>query len=109
MAGVKGRDTRLPLPCPLPLISYPSLIVVLEPQMRDELLADHVAQRVLQLHQLNEQIVLGIQAGRVHRTLEVEREPLLDPRHSRAFCEVEEQREIENDRRRQNAVATQEV
>ena len=39
-----------------------------------------IAQRVLQLHQLNEQVVLRIQPGRVHRALEVEREPLLDAR-----------------------------
>ena len=56
------------------------LVVVLAPEVRDELLALHVAQRVLQLHQLDEQVVLRIQTRRVHRALEVERQPLLDAR-----------------------------
>ena len=37
---------------------YEDLVVVLTAKMRDELLALQIPQRVLQLHQLNEQIVL---------------------------------------------------
>src|SRR5215813_7136324 len=53
-------------------------------------------QRVFHLHQLDEQIVLRIQAGRRHRALEVERQPLLDPRHARALRQVHEQRQIQH-------------
>ena len=42
-----------------------SSVVVFPPEVRDELLAQHVAQRVLQLHQLDEQVVLRVQPGRV--------------------------------------------
>jgi len=41
-------------------------------------LAHDVAQRVLQLHRLNEKIVLRIEARRCLRRLEIEAEPLLD-------------------------------
>ncbi len=37
------------------------LVVVLEAEVRDQVLAHDVAQRVLQLHRLDEQIVLGIE------------------------------------------------
>ena len=40
-----------------------SLLVVVEAEVRDELLALQEPQRVLQLHQLDEQIVFGIEAG----------------------------------------------
>src|SRR5580765_28264 len=85
------------------------LVVVLTAEVRDELFALEVAQRVLQLHQLNEQVVLRIEAGRVHRRLEVEREPLLDAAHAGALREIEEQRDIQHDRRREDAVAAEEV
>ena len=77
--------------------------------MRDELFATHVSQRVLQLHQLDKQIVLGIQAGGMHRTLEVEGEPLLDAAHAGALRQVEKEHEIEHDRRGEDAVSTQEI
>ena len=38
------------------------LVVVLEPKVCNQVLSAHPAQRVLQLHQLNENVVLGIQA-----------------------------------------------
>lgn len=47
-------------------------VVVLESEMRDQFLAAQVAQRVLELHQLNEQIVFRVEPGRAHRTLEIE-------------------------------------
>src|SRR5918992_1773871 len=58
-----------------------SLVVILPPEVSNHLLTHHVTQRVLQLHQLDEQVVLGIQVPGVHRRLEVERQPLLDARH----------------------------
>jgi hypothetical protein len=54
-------------------------IVILQPQMRDQLLAFQVPERIFQLHQLNEQIVLGIQARHRHRRLKVKAQPLLNP------------------------------
>src|SRR3954464_12610744 len=83
--------------CSLSFIVEPRLpasVVVLETEMGDQFLALNVAQRVLQLHQLNEQVVLRIEPRRVHRRLEVERQPLLDALHPRALREVEEQRHI---------------
>ena len=52
----QAYDSSLRMPC-----RDSGSVVVLEPEVRDELLARHVAQRVLQLHQLDEQIVLRIQ------------------------------------------------
>ena len=53
-------------------------VVVLQPEVRDQVLAHDVAQRVLQLHRLDEQIVLRIEPlGRLRR-LEVEAQPLLN-------------------------------
>src|SRR5262245_22850886 len=66
---------------------YPGLVIVFAPQVGDELLTLQVPQRVLQLHQLDEEIVLGIETGRVHGALEIEREPLLDTVHPRALRE----------------------
>src|SRR5206468_3073675 len=56
--------------------SAAALVVVLGAKVGDELFAAQVAQRVLELHQLNEQVVLGIQPRRGHRALEEERQPL---------------------------------
>src|SRR5690606_35495186 len=83
-------------------------VVVLVAQVRDELFAHHPAERVLELYQLNEQVVLRVEPRRRHRRIEVEAQPLLDTAEPSALREVEEQREIEHDRRRENRVATQE-
>src|SRR5688572_30499294 len=92
---------------PLPRDS--ASVVVLEPKVGDQFLAHHVAQRVLELHQLDKQVVLGVEPGGVHRTLEVERQPLLDAGHAGALGEIEKQRQVEHDRRREDAVAAEEV
>src|SRR4026208_1025232 len=68
------------------------LVVVLTAQMRDELFALQIPQRVLQLHQLDEQVMLRVETGRVHRALVIERQPFLDPAHPRALRQIEEQR-----------------
>src|SRR5215471_8715258 len=84
-------------------------VVVLTAQVGDELFALQITQSVFELHQLDEQIVLWIDGGRMHRTLEVERQPLLDAAHVRALGQIEQQRHIEHDGCRQDAVAAQEV
>src|SRR4051812_9489963 len=65
-------------------------VVVFEAEVRDEVFAAQMPERVLELHQLDEDVVLGVEAGRGHRRLEVEREPLLYPTHPDALREVEE-------------------
>src|SRR3954471_6295143 len=65
-------------------------VVILQAEVRDQILAAHVTQRVLQLHQLDEQVVLRVEARRVHRALVIEGEPLLDAAHAGALREVEE-------------------
>src|SRR6476646_7570640 len=87
----------------------PALVVVLTAKVRDQFFALQVPQRVLQLHQLDEQIVLRIQAGCVNRALEVKRQPFLNAMHAGAVRQVEEQRHVENDRRSENAVAAQKI
>ncbi len=46
--------------------------------MSDEVFAHNVAKGVLQLHGLDEEVVLRINAGGAVRSFEVEAEPLLD-------------------------------
>src|SRR6478752_6408931 len=67
-------------------------VVVLAAEVSNHFLAHHVAQRVLQLHQLDEQVVLRIEVLRMHRRLVVERQPLLDAGHPGALGQVQEQR-----------------
>ena len=55
-----------------------SSVVILQPEVRDHLLAHQVAHRVLQLHRLDEQVVLRIQPRGRHRRLKVKAQPLLD-------------------------------
>src|SRR6266446_7258535 len=88
---------------------YEGLVVILAPEMRDELLAFEEPQRVFQLHQLDEEIMFGVEPRRVDRALEVEGQPLLDARHPGALGEIEKQRDVEDDRRGKDAVAAQEV
>src|SRR5262245_14850586 len=83
--------------------------VVLDPQMGDLLLTHQPAKGILELGLLDEQIVLGIEAGSGLGTLEVEREPLLNPAQSGALSQIEEQRQVQDERRRQNRVATEEI
>src|SRR5207302_6144674 len=66
----------------------PYLVVVLDAEVGDELFPFEPAERVLQLHQLNEQVVFGGEAGRRHRALEIEGKPFLDAVHVRALGEV---------------------
>ena len=60
-------------------------LVVVASEMRDDILTHHPTQRVLQLRQLNEEIVLGIEARSNLRTLVVEAQPFLDATESGAL------------------------
>src|ERR1700675_1754330 len=56
--------------------------------------------------------MLRIQTRRCHRRFEVEAQPFLNPETAqlwRALCEVEEENQIEHDRRGKNGVAAEEV
>ena len=77
--------------------------------MGDLVFAHQPAQRVLQLGLLDEQVVLGVEAGRVLRALEVERQPFLHALQPRPLGQVHEQRQVEHQRRRQDRVPAEEV
>src|SRR5271157_5145176 len=80
--------------------------------MRNQLFALQVPQSVLQLYELDEQIVLRIQSRRRHRRLEIEAQPFLNSEAAQlrgALRKVEEEHQVEHDRRRKNRVAAQEV
>src|SRR5687768_8803485 len=84
-------------------------VVVLVSEVRDELFSAHPSEGVLELLELHEEVVGRAKAGRAHRALEVEAKPLLRSRESCALGEVEEERQIEDQRRREDRVATQEI
>ena len=44
-------------------LQSPRSVIIFKPKVRDEILAPHVSKCVLELHQLNKDVVLGIQAG----------------------------------------------
>ena len=77
--------------------------------MGDLILAPQIAQRVLQLGKLDEQIVLRVEERGAHGALEVEGQPFLNAAELAALGEVHEQHQVEHQRRRQDAVAAQEV
>src|SRR5579872_6050542 len=77
--------------------------------MGNELFAPEIPQGVLQFHELNEEIVLRVETRRVHRTLEIEGQPLLDTAHGGTAGKVEKQGHVEHDGRREDAVATEKV
>src|SRR6185295_3398788 len=78
------------------------VLVVFDAQVRDLLFPHHPAQRVLEFGLLDEEVVLGVQAGGALRALEVEGEPLLDAGQAGPMRQVEEQRQVEHDRSREN-------
>src|SRR5213592_3615943 len=85
------------------------VFVVFDAEMRDLLLPQQPAQRVLELRLLNEEVVLGVETLRKLWALKVEGQPFLNARQAGARGQVEEQREIEHDRRGQNRIAAQEI
>src|SRR4051812_14805956 len=102
---ISGSADKTPITRPPKNAGCPKapLVVVLTAEMGDEFFALQVPERVLQLHQLNEQIVLRVQAGCVNGALEVERQPLLDAVHLGALRQIEEQRNVEHNRRGKDA------
>src|SRR5690348_4780463 len=90
----------------------PRLVVILESEMRDQLFIPQVAKRVLELHQLDEEIMFRIESRRGHGTFEVKAEPLLDTQAlqlRRALRQVQKQNQVEHDGRGENRVAAQKV
>src|SRR3954454_17880058 len=85
------------------------LVVIFQTQVCDQVLAPHPAQRVLQFHQLDEDVVLGVNLGRVQRPLEVERHPFLDAPHPRPLRQIEEQHDVQHQRRGQDRVPAEEI
>src|SRR6185437_12996783 len=89
-----------------------SVAVVIQAEVRNEVFAHNVAQRVLELHRLDKEVVLGIDAlGRIRR-LEVEAQPLLDAEASqtwRACGKVHEEAEIERQRSCEDRVTAEEI
>ena len=77
--------------------------------MGDQVLAAHPAERVFELHELDEDVMLGIQPGRGHGSLEIERKPFLNAAHTRALRQVQEQNQVQDQRRRQNRIAAQKI
>src|SRR5439155_19585388 len=91
------------------VVSIAPSVVILQPQVRDQLLASKVPQRVLELHELDEEVVLRIEPGGGHGALEIEGQPLLDAAHLRARGEVQEQGEVEHNGGGEDGVAAEEV
>ena len=85
------------------------LLVVVASEMRDDILTHHPAQRVLQLRQLDEEIVLGVEARSDLWALVVEAQPLLNSTHSCALSEIAEENEIESQGSGEDRVSAQEV
>src|SRR5262245_29202989 len=94
-----GRADRTPRTAPPTSTGLVLLVVILTAEMGDQFFALQVPERVLQFHQLNEQVVLGVQPLRVDRTLEVERKPLLNAVHAGPLGQVQKQGDVKNDRR----------
>ena len=84
-------------------------VIVFESEVRDEFLSSKVPQRVLQLHQLDEQVIFRVEARRCHGALEVEAQPLLYPFHAASLCEIHEQRNVKHDWSGKNGIPAKEV
>src|ERR1700733_892740 len=71
-----------------PFLGEVTSVVIFEAQVSDQVLALQMPQRILELHKLNEKVVLGIKIRRGHRTLEVKRQPFLDASHAGPLCQI---------------------
>src|SRR6185437_10617018 len=88
------------------------LVVTLKAKMRNQFLTLDMSQRVLQLHRLNEQIMLRIQTLRRHRRLEEEAQPLLNADPAQIFAplrQVRQQHQIQRNRGCKDRIATQKI
>src|SRR3989442_15919509 len=70
-----------------------NLVVVFLAEVRDQFLAHHQAQRIFQLHRLNEEIVLGIHSRAGHWRFEIIAQPFLDAAEACALRQVHEHNE----------------
>src|SRR2546422_4907741 len=77
--------------------------------MGDKVFAHQPAEGVLQLHGLDEEVMLGIEVRRAHGRFEIEAEPFLNAVQAGALCEVEEKHQVENDGRGEDGVAAEKV
>ena len=84
-------------------------LVIIQPGVIQHFLPDEDAQRVRELQMLDEEIVLGLQVRPREGRLEIEGQPFLDAREARAPGQVEEEEQVEDDRRREDRVAAEEV
>src|SRR5260370_2817855 len=101
--------------CRLPLLQHDvsaseiQSIVILLSQVRNHILSHHPAKCVLELHQLNEEVMLGIEPGCAHRRFEIEAQPFLNSTHPCTLRKIEEQNEIENNGRCKNRITAEKV
>ena len=84
-------------------------VVILKTQMRNQVFAAQVTKGVLELHQLDENIVLGIERRRGHWRLEVEGEPFLDAFHAGALGQIEEESQVEHNWGGQDRVTAEKI
>src|SRR5277367_3020555 len=69
-------------------------------------------QCVLQLHQLNEQIMLRIKSGRSHRRLEIKTQPLLNAESAKlraALRQIHKEHQIQHNGRRKNGIPAKKI
>src|SRR5688572_21437781 len=86
-----------------------NLIIVLKPEVSDQIFTAQVPQSVLQFHELNKDVVLRIQAGRGLWRFEIERQPLLHSLHTGPLGEIQKQRKVETKRSGEDRIATKEI
>src|ERR1700733_10997055 len=84
-------------------------VVILLAQVRDQIFAAHPPESVFQLHELDEDVMLRVNAGCVHRRFEVEREPFLNAAHAGTLRQIHEQHQVQNQRSGQNRIAAQKI
>src|SRR4029077_11532685 len=92
-----------------PSRSAQCLIVIFGAEVGDEVFAHHPAESVFELHELDEEVVLGIKLGSAHGRLEVETEPFLDAAHAGAVGEIEKENKVEDNGRGEDGVAAEKV
>src|ERR671919_1892253 len=83
--------------------------VVVQAEVGDEFLTGDRTQRVLQLGGLDEEIVFDGQTLEGHRALEIEAQPLLDAAPFEPASQVEEERDVQHQRRREDGIPAEEV
>jgi len=77
--------------------------------MCDEVFSAQVAERIFELHQLNKEVMFGIELWRTLRTLKVKGKPFLDPVHFGALGKVEKEHQVEAQGCRQDAIPAKKV